>query len=546
MSDNWRRLQIYLKNAKKGFFLVEACDRDVIRDVIYYIDGQKSALVVDFAIDDESFYNETVIKGEYDCVVFCNLEYSGHAEAIIDSFNMNRDNFASMGIVYVFVLPKYLMNYLIVKTPNLRSYATGNVDLCRNYEAPFRALLSLDTFVIDKTKYHEAKSDVRNFKNHKKIETSQELFQIMEYYKYHIASKDDLIEILKVAAVILDQEHVSCAKRFYLSHEDESGMRISESPYVRFYIEFSKTAFNQWRYQIAEYACFLALSRITEDFALADVSSDKYALDRKKINARLYVIACQGYESLLSDYSAAAPLIDLIRIYAASKFYQKDYEHAADWFNLVNTLVEYCEDRFGVSMSNIKCLNLSDMSLNEYKRHDNQICEKQEMFFNRAFDMKESSELEVNTLFVLDYNDIVFKIKNEKIRFEDYDYSSCRADYYKRVCDEKSFIFSSYLSLVAWLHGCIEGNVLDAFDVNNYALNLKRDVLTENHFSIAESHYCNCVLYFMMGEEANARHCLAKAAGILKSNAQRNHTMLSLVESFEKKYFTTERKGQEQ
>lgn len=520
MIKDEQRLELYLENSERGFFVIEVCDYDIRQKVINKIKGKKNALVVDFEVTGTEFYNQEIKNKEYNCVVFCNLEMSENAVALIDGFNMNRDNFVANGIMYIFIVPKYLDNYLIIKTPNLNSYITGRVNLCRDYLSPFRPLLSLDNYVIDKEQIGSAKRARRNLKS-ENITNYKEVLDNVEYYKYYRATNEELLNVLHAAAWLSNLEESKLAEKF----------ATGEFPYrneMSFFLEFAKVAFNQEKYEVAEVTCVSALSIATE-LRNAVIYWNGSEETKKHQRAFLYTIIGQSFTELDNNRLNFTQLIELVRVYAGVLFYQRYYDDALDWFNLANTIIDYYNEG---DLNNVLCLNFCDMSLCYYKQHADSVNGNSEFYFDKALKIKEESKLDVKTLFVLDYNDLVYKIKDKKVRYEDYNISSCRADYYKSVCSEKSSIFTSYLSLVAWVRGCVDGNIFDALELNSHALTLKRAVLTENHYSIAESCYCAGVLYYMRGNMKVAREHLQKALSILGVNSKRNHTLIDIVTQF--------------
>lgn len=526
MTTDWQRFELYLDISDKGFFVVEACEYDIIEKVISSIRQKKEALFVDFSSVDTDYYNEYFDKKKHNCVVFYNLQFQDGAEGIIDSFNMNRDNFAANDIVYIFILSKYLSNYLIIKTPNLHSYVTSRIELCRTYEAPFRPLMSLDNFIIDKSQIREEKLARKGYRTAKKISTYKELFDSIEYYKYNRASSDDLSKILQAATDLYVREDSKAKDELFVSSDDI---------FEKFYREFVKVAFYQDRLQLSEYAGALALLRLQGSDSSEIPMYDEYFGNVDRQRADVY----SGIKYKLADtnlpYTEVLEMIELLRYVAAALFYQKRYMLAFDWFELIHDSLNSYKQK-GFHHDNMMCRNLCDMALCMYKITGDHVDDTMMSYFGQALSFRKSNNMDIKTLFVLDYNDLVYKIKRSCVRYEDYLYSECQADYYKKLCSEKSSIFASYLSLVAWIRGCIDGNIIKAVDLNERALLLKRRVLTENHYSIAESQYCSAVLCLMSGDVDGASSCCAKAFKILNVNPEKNHTLIEILERFAKYY----------
>ena len=526
MISNWQRFAFYLDAAEKGFFLIEACDFDIVEIILSDIRQKKEALFVNFASVDTEYYNVNFDRNKYDCVVFYNLQFMNEAVRVIDSFNMNRDNFAANNIIYIFILPKFLSDYLVVNTPNLHSYMTGHIELGRAYEPPFKPLMSVDNFTIDKRQIREERIARRDYKTVKNVTTYKELFDNIEYYKYNRASLQDLADLL------------DSVKNLYIndmSNECGSLANVDTSNVEKFYVEFVKVAFYQHRLEAAEYAGMVALTLLSNDLVSDVIDYDEYMENKSIIRQDLYSAVKCGFACSSLSYVRVLEIIEVSRFYASILFYQKEYNFALDWFTLIDKTLDSYQEK-GYEFIDMLCMNKCDMVLCEYKLNDGRMNRELTIHFDKALQLRSDNDLDVKTLFVLDYNDLVYKIKSGNILYEDYNFSECRADYYKRVCSEKSSIFTSYLSLVAWIRGCIDGNVDEALELNKYALNLKRQVLTENHYSIAESHYCNAVLYLMSGDTERAKVCWDKALKIMSVNPEKNHTLLGIIHGFNAQY----------
>lgn len=521
MDKDWQRLKLYLDISDKGFFLIEAYEFDIVNSILNLVQQKKKALCVNFAADGADYYNQTFDKNKYNCVVFYNLQEMIDAEKVIDSFNMNRDNFAMNGIVYLFILPKYLANYLIVKTPNLHSYMTSHIELYRTYQAPFRPLLSSDNFVIDKQQIREEKLARRDYKVVKNAESFADLFDKVEYYKYNRVSTNALIKLL---------ESASCLYGNALHNTTGS---VDTASYMKFFIEFVKVAYFQNKLDISEYSSMIGLMFFLGTKSEMPLSYKEYFNDATRNRLEVYSIMKYNFAGEIISCIHALQMLELSKYYASSLFYQKYYKEALDWFELINDTLNSYKEKGSISDDMI-CTNLCDIALCRYKLAGDQISNDMMLYFDKALDLRKSDHLSIKTQFVLDFNDLVYKIKRGTIRYEDYNISVCGADYYRKICSEKSSIFTSYLSLVAWISGCIDGNIKEAVKLNMSALAIKRSVLTENHYSIAESHYCNAVLFLMNGELEQAKKCYDKALRILNGNPESNHTMIDTIEDFGK------------
>lgn len=530
MLDDWKRFELYLDIADKGFFLIETCEYDIVEKILLDINQKKKALFVDFSKHTPDYYNTNFDRSEHNCVVFYNLQFFEEAVKVIDSFNMNRDNFAANNIVYIFILPKYLADYLTINTPNLHSYMTGHIELKRTYEPPFRPLLSLDNFVIDKKQIREERIARRDYKTIKNIKTYKDLFYCIEYYKYNRASKRELIGLLESAVELYKNDIASV---------NGSIANVDTSNLEQFYVEFMKVSFYQDREELAEYAGMLALSVLLSNLVVDIMRYDEYNKNVNLHRQEWYAIIRCEFKSESIPYIKAIKVIEVARFFAATLFYKKEYKIALDWFYLINEILDLDIHNGYQFDNNIKCMNTCDIVLCKYKLNGDRVYDEMYSSFDYALSFRKENDLDIKTLFVLDYNDLVYKIMKGHVRYEDYIFSEGQAEYYKKVCSEKSSIFASYLSLVAWIRGCIDGNLEEALELNRYALALKRQVLTENHYSIAESHYCNAVLYLLKGDALKAIVCRTKAYRILSVNSERNHTFLEIIKRFDKEYVNT-------
>lgn len=87
-------------------------------------------------------------------------------------------------------------------------------------------------------------------------------------------------------------------------------------------------------------------------------------------------------------------------------------------------------------------------------------------------------------------------------------------------------MYSKFLTLYAWVLGYVYGQLDKAIEREQEALKIARKVFIENHYSIAECHYCNAVFYTMQGNVEQASYCMEKAINIFSNHSSENSKML--------------------
>lgn len=84
-----------------------------------------------------------------------------------------------------------------------------------------------------------------------------------------------------------------------------------------------------------------------------------------------------------------------------------------------------------------------------------------------------------------------------------------------------------------WIQGMYDRHLQEAIDSNIEILRNHRSVFSENHYSIAEIHFCNANMYYELNEIEKSRHCIVKAQNILKQNhSARLKRLKGLVDDF--------------
>lgn len=145
-----------------------------------------------------------------------------------------------------------------------------------------------------------------------------------------------------------------------------------------------------------------------------------------------------------------------------------------------------------------------------------------------------SLDLDYENAFLYHYNKAVLLLLSEK-----YEEAS-------GVCDEFMESYARFKgtgmayyriqSVKIWIDGMYRRNLQEAIDSNIDVLRNHRSVFSENHYSIAEFHFCNAYMYYELKDMGMSKHCLTKAKNILKQNhSARVEGLNALVVAFERK-----------
>lgn len=522
--NEFSRFDIFLKNIKYGFLMVETNSQYVKQSVIRKISENRKELCVDFAKNGTDLYSLSVTNSEHDAFIFYNVESLGNPLEVIESFNLNRDNFLHNKALYVFVLSKELSDYVRRETANLYSYVIAHFKMSLKFDIPFRPIMSLDNFVIDKEKIHNAKNlNTRRLDLTKDVGTLNNIIDRIDYFEYVRASEEDIDSLVSDLSV-------------YINNNEE----CSHTLITELLLEIIVIVFRQEMYELAEGLCVLFLF---QNFLEYDDEDDeikvlyqkwqKHLLDdneaaeaKHKLYDFIFVqtIVLKDELPLMTNLQ----LVKLLRLLATSVFYLKNYNEAADWLVLILSIID-ADDTSNNDYTEIKILTKNDLAICYYKLTN---LKPWDNWFKQALDESADYDCTIHTNFVIDYNQLVYKILANDMLKEDFELAQERADFYRESVTEKSSIFSSYLTLVAWARGCIAGNVTEGLTLCQKSLEIKRMVFTENHYSIAESHYCNAVLYRLAGDFKQALHCAKKARNILNVNREKNHTLLGIANDF--------------
>lgn len=520
LTDNMNdfiQYEIFITNLQQGMILVEANETAVVDKAISLVRSHRNPLIIDFIKNDVFDYNIEVKKSYYDCVIFYNLTLLEKPERLIENFNLNRDNFREQHLLYIFIMPKFLSDYLHIRTPNLRSYFTTYLNLCVNYKTPFKPFLSLDKYVIDKTQEHDLHIVERKLHTDNKFTpmSYDEVLDELSYYEFHKCNEEKMKELLKTGLNYL----FNCRSPYNILNS--------------FIIRCASVMFKQKMYRLVLDICKLLLSFILFDYKEEHnpfKSPEKYIGQ----NEQKFFILIYEYMELNQNTIDIAQIVLLLRLYASSLFYTRKYKIALQGFMTANSILDNNSTTFTIysELRDSYYANLNDILLCKYKLQPEEFLfdfEKQYMQFLQPCD---KDSLTITVQFILDFNYALYVILGARVIHYDYHLFEKQARLYEELCNEKSSIFLSYLSLLSWIYGCVEGKLDDALDLSKRALKLKRVVFTENHRSIAESHYCNGIYYYMKQDYEKAHICFKKAHNILKKPVKGSRSLVQEIDQF--------------
>ncbi|MCI9077575.1 MAG: hypothetical protein HFH68_01455 [Lachnospiraceae bacterium] len=125
-----------------------------------------------------------------------------------------------------------------------------------------------------------------------------------------------------------------------------------------------------------------------------------------------------------------------------------------------------------------------------------------------------SNDSGIQEVFTYYYNIAVINLMDCKVADAK---NSCNSFF--NWCDDNSFINSILYYrmkiLSSWIIGVYEGRCRCALKDNLETLKIQREIFPENHYSIAETHYCNAIFYFNICKNEACLNCARKAKNII-------------------------------
>lgn len=125
-------------------------------------------------------------------------------------------------------------------------------------------------------------------------------------------------------------------------------------------------------------------------------------------------------------------------------------------------------------------------------------------------------KLNYENVFLYYHNKVVLLLLSEN--YEDA-LAACNEFLESYVYSENSGMAYYRIALIRnWIRGMFDRHLQEAIKSNLEILKCHRSVFAENHYSIAEIHFCNAYMYYEMRNIERSKHCIKKAQNILNQN----------------------------
>ena len=176
----------------------------------------------------------------------------------------------------------------------------------------------------------------------------------------------------------------------------------------------------------------------------------------------------------------------------------------------VNYIREYMSNNKSILWDNILAESYNDKIILDF------MTKQQDAQCLSDIDFLRCLQLNYENVFLYFYNKAILLLLSEKYKDA------------LKVCDEfieeygqfgKTGMAYHRIRLIKiWIHGMYDRRLQEAIDSNIEILQNHRSVFSENHYSIAEIHFCNANMYYELNDIEKSRHCMVKAQNILNQN----------------------------
>lgn len=439
-----------------------------------------------------------ISRREEECLL---IELDPLDEGLLKRLDFLRERLYNSGKLLIFVLYMNQYDTLMCNYPDLYEYSTLNFDYSGPILVPFTLIFSNDSFSFDRKQMKEPMNSfsVRPenvpeedylynvFLGVKKLRTmrmkSKEIV-ILDDMVSKLYKKKKLYSSNQVINLLFDYIDLLCMKEEYEKAEDNLRKLFSNGLGQKFHFFFFSSK-REWTIDHIFLCCF----GVNNDFSEQVVSE---CLRTCKILMMLYAYT----EDLVS-----AELINKKRIQLL-----KGRDYLSD-----NLRAEACNDDIIIQYLKNKDVKKCISDIDYMKHLDTQIDLHFLYYYNKAI------------LYLLD---------------NDYQNALHLCEKYLMECRALSNIVPGMhfyrISLIQnWIEGMYYRELDKAIEQNVLILQEHRNTFSENHYSIAEIHFCNAILYQELGEDDKSQHCAEKANNILAQNkSKRLERLRQLVHDF--------------
>jgi len=479
-----KRFEFLLKAGMQSFLVVKialTADYGHVKKVL--LENTEAGII--FLLDKMNIL-ETVSSLPQMCVL---IHVNPDTNTLFYRLNYIRDALKLLNKMLIFVFYEFQYNKAIYEYPDFFAY-TGTCLECKSRAPlPFTQIFSCN--VLDYQTFVKYPSEIRNLRAHR-IGNSNDLIDIqksIQKLRYTRVSEIDLEK--------LDRQITMLCKNAYLTDSHE-----------------------------------LVIDTII-DYIETLVAKEKFRLARTNIlDLYIFIVHVEFGISLTCEPDISTVMY-FCRIVASDdrNIYSRSIRV---WVNkIIKILIPYLLNDFEkVDLSQIAELNSIRINLiknipgcdNELAQYLNDfallldLLKPNTRYYLEYFDSVEGLNVNYVNMFLYHYNKAVLLLRNEQ-----YEEAQSVCDKFLLKSAEINYSENNLqevkISLIKnWISGVYGRKINQAIEYNTAVLKRHREVFSENHYSLAEIHYCNAFLYRESNNFKKSMGCLKKAHNILKNN----------------------------
>lgn len=504
-----KKLEFIIDSDASAFVFVVANSNRILNDVYDSVMSKVAAKWMSIRNSDNIL--ETV-RNYKERNIFITIE-SDYENTLL-KLNYLRDSLNQLDKYLIFGLLTYQYELVFHKYPDFNSYSIATLECTDKWDTPFQLLCSNDIVFSSDKKYYSSNSKI--FRN--------ERFDEYEYLK----PSDLDFFINKFKYVKLRQVELSHLNEYIITIVD-----MLDEPKEYFY---SKDVIMRLALDYAEVLCAKEKWDYLEELlnVLCRKLSNIYFYGQPFDDSELYILeVCRKFINHIDmDYGKLKFLSNhvlirsLYRILECSFCYFKNHNMLREaaiancWaMRLVHKQQFFFSDQDIFTTNND---NIVTHALFAGKTFDGMV-NIYRAFVVDYINIKDS--VSIKNSFLMYYNSSLLNLNGnniaeaKKLCYEFFD-----------ICEEYSYqdsvLYYRILILRNWIIGVHDGRLEEALESNLKVLERQREIFLENHYSIAETHYCNAVFYYNMMQLDNAMHCLQKAKNVINQNSGSHHKLL--------------------
>ncbi len=479
-----KQFEFLLKTEMKSFLIVKIALTADYEHVIEVLSNHVEAGVV--FLYDEMNILEAVSSSPYMCVL---IHVNPCANTLFFRLNHVRDALKMLNKMLIFVFYESQYDKVIYEFPDFFAYAGTCLECESQVPSPFAKLLSCN--VLDYQSFVEYPREIQNLRAHR-VDSGNNLADIQK-------------SISRLKYVRMNEVELEKLNRQICELYENSNLVGSPKLVINIAIDYIEALVAKEKFELAKiniinlfkFIIFAELGRklVNEpdidtviSFCKSIASDDKHTYSRSmKVWTNQLIKILVPY--LLND-SKKVDLLQVLKLNTVR-------------LNLIKDIS---------SNSNEQAQFLNDYALLlDLQNEDTDIC-------LRYLDDMGNLNLNYGSTFLCYYNKAVLllcsgRYKEAQSICDKFLYKSAEINYNKDNLQEVKISL-----LKNWITGVYDRHLMQAISFNVDVLKKHREVFSENHYSLAEIHYCNAFLYRESNNREKSMACLTKAHNILKNN----------------------------